>query len=385
MAETKESRTWRTRLRGGWGWLVLAVAALWLGYDLTRRLTGGSWHWSILLDLTPPLVLVLLPLTLLAASALASGRQRLVAAVLALLGVLPGLDQTGVNFSALCCAGRGAPAGAIHVVTWNTDQWGVGDKDPEAKFRLLKRQPADIYVLQEHSKEDTYKGELGYTQLFDDAKLRQEFPGYFIAERSEFVTISRFPIMAEPVFGPITAVPASASFDWKLLRDRVLRTDLLVDGHVLSLYNVHITLLLAKDVNPWSRLALDPNFDAYFRRKFQWRQEEVDAIANDLRANPHPALLTGDFNTTSSMSTIDPLRVMTTDATATDGQLLPVSWRVPSPEIFDWHNPLAGVPLPFWRIDWTFSRGPVTVDRYELRSSEGLSDHAVQDFWFSMP
>jgi endonuclease/exonuclease/phosphatase (EEP) superfamily protein YafD len=47
-------------------------------------------------------------------------------------------------------------------------------------------------------------------------------------------------------------------------------------------------------------------------------------------------------------------------------------------------NPMAGPPLPFWRIDWMFRGGPVNVHRYQLRSTESLSDHRPPDFWFSV-
>src|SRR6266568_1488788 len=140
------------RIRAGYGWFVLGAAALWLVYDLARRLSAGRWHWSILLDASPPLFLVGIPLVLLASSALARGRQRTLAAVIAVLGVLPGITQTGVNLDALSGARPTVPAGAIHVVSWNTDQFGMGNQDPEAKFTFLKQQNADLYLIQEHSK-----------------------------------------------------------------------------------------------------------------------------------------------------------------------------------------------------------------------------------------
>ena len=40
------------------------------------------------------------------------------------------------------------------------------------------------------------------------------------------------------------------------------------------------------------------------------------------------------------------------DATTASRHLLPMSWRFNAPMTFQWDSPLAGLPLPFWRIDW---------------------------------
>ncbi|BCJ50804.1 hypothetical protein Asp14428_22790 [Actinoplanes sp. NBRC 14428] len=257
----------------------------------------------------------------------------------------------------------------------------MSNEDPEAQYRFLRKQNADVYLLQEHVIWVPGTAEVGYFPVQDDAKLRAEFPGYHIARRSELVTVSRFPIVAQPLFGPAAELPSDAPFNEVFARDKTLRTDLRIGSRVLSVYNVHVTVPTAIDLN-----FLNPqvDMDSYYRRKFEWRQAEVRAVADDVRHNPNPSVISGDFNATSSMGTLDPLRAVTDDATRAGTQVLPLSWRFNAPMNFSWDSPLAGLPLPFWRIDWTFTRGAVAVHRYELVSSEWLSDHRPQDLWFSL-
>jgi len=368
-------------VRRWYGRALIGAATLWLTYNVVRRIATGRWHWSILLDSAPPMFLVAIPLLLLAASTAACGRRRRWAAAIALVGILPGIDQVGVNFAALHPGSRPIPPGAVHVFTWNTNYWGMSNVDPEAQFRFLRKQNADVYLLQEHVIWVPGTAEVGYYPVQDDAKLSAEFPGYYIARRSELVTISRFPIVAQPVFGPAARLPADAPFNEVFARDKTLRTDLRIGSRVVSVYNVHVTVPTAIDLN-----FLNPqvDIDTYYRRKFDWRQDEVRGIVDDLKRNPNPSVISGDFNATSSMGTLDPLRAVATDATDANRQLLPLSWRFNAPMNFQWDSPLAGLPLPFWRIDWTFTRGPVQVHRYDLTSAERLSDHRPQDLWFSL-
>ena len=110
----------------------------------------GRWHWSILLDSAPPVLLVLAPLVLAAAAAAACGRRRHWAVALAVAGLLPGVDQLGVYPAALLRDARPVPVGAVHLFTWNTNYWGMSNRGPEAQFAFLRRQNADVYLLQEH-------------------------------------------------------------------------------------------------------------------------------------------------------------------------------------------------------------------------------------------
>jgi len=367
-------------LRRVYGRAIIVLATLWLCYNLVRRIVDGRWAWSILLNSVPPLLLVLIPLLLLTLSALACGRRRQIAAVIAFAGLLPGIDQTGINWHALS-ASQTVPGGAIHIFTWNTNYWGMSNSDAEAQYRFMRSHNADVYLLQEHVIWIPGTGEVGYYRLDDDAKLAHEFPGYHIARRSELVTISRFPIVHTPRFGPAARLPAGAPFNQVFSRDKVLRTDMDVNGRTLSVYNVHVTVQTAIDLD---LLAGGMDFDTYYRRKFEWRREEVQGLVEDIKTNPNPQFVSGDFNSTTAIADLDELRSIASDATAHSRQILPLSWRFDAPMNFQWNSPLAGLPLPFWRIDWTFTRGAVKVHKYELISSQALSDHRPQQTWISL-
>ncbi|MFV2010288.1 MULTISPECIES: hypothetical protein [unclassified Micromonospora] len=123
-------------LRRWYGWLLIAAAVLWLGYNVVRRAATGRWHWSILLDAVPPVFLIAVPLLLLGLSAAACGPRRRWAAALALAGLLPGIDQTGVNLHALRPGDRPVPANAVHVVSWNTNYWGMSNEDSQGAAQV---------------------------------------------------------------------------------------------------------------------------------------------------------------------------------------------------------------------------------------------------------
>lgn len=384
-AKHAEDKVGRARLvsrflRLWYGRGLVALAGLWLCYAVTRWLVSGRWHWAILLDSAPPLFLVAIPIVLLLAGAAACGRRRRWVAGIAGSALLLGLPMSGFNWPALWHDQGPVPPGAVHVVSLNTQYWGQATS-VDRIYALLRRQNADLYLLQEHVGWTPGLGEQGYFRLDDDDRLRAEFPGYHIVRRSELLTISRFPIVAQPPVGPAIALDAdpNTTFPQRFLRDKVMRTDLQVGTKILSVYNVHVTVPLAPDnLNPFSGF----DFDAYFRRKFAWRQEEFRGLETDMAHNPHPKLISGDFNATASMRDLDRLRSMADDAIRANDDFIPLSWKFSAPAGFEWRS-VFNRPLPFWRVEWTFTVGPVTVHRYNFEPTDGISEHRIQDVWIS--
>ncbi|MFF1904358.1 glycosyltransferase [Kitasatospora sp. NPDC058218] len=367
------------RLRTWYGWSLIALAALWLFYAVLRRSVSGRWHWAILLDATPPVFLVAIPLLLLVASAAACGRRRRWAAALALPPLLLALvTGSGLNWPALWHGERTVPAGALHVVSFNTQYWAAST-DVDRLYDLVHRQNADVYLFQEHVVWQAGRGEDGYLRLDDDARLAAEFPGYHIARRGELLTVSRFPIVAQPAVGTGAELEPDAPFGRVFARDKVLRTDLQVGSKVFSVYNVHVTVPLAPDLDPFS----DFDFDSYFRRKFDWRRAEIRGLEQDLAGNPHQVLISGDFNASASMRDLDGLRDRADDAIRANNDFLPLSWKFSAPAGFDWDSAV-NRSFPFWRLDWSFTVGPVRVHRYDFRPTDGISEHRLQDLWLSL-
>ncbi|WP_066361845.1 endonuclease/exonuclease/phosphatase family protein [Herbidospora mongoliensis] len=322
------------------GRLVPIAAAAWLGFVILQRLLSGRfWLWLIP-DMVPPVIYLAAPVLLVVA-----GRFRRTTTILAAGSLLLGAGHGGLNVGA---ADQPPSAGAVRVFSWNTEYWHQDD-DPGAFYRFLKDQRADVYVLQE------YMGWVaGRPEPVDDLpRLRREFPGYHVAAEGELLTLSRFPITATRRVGPATALGPRPSWQEAFDLAKILRTDLLIGASTLSVYNVHIPVQAVLNVNPFAGL----------RSRSSHRDAQFRGLHADLDANPHAALVSGDFNSTGAMGEMRPLFDRMASANAADDSLYPTSWY-------------AGV-LPLWQLDWTFTDG-LEIHAYDLRDPRGQSDHRAQ-------
>ncbi|MFB7469529.1 glycosyltransferase [Kitasatospora sp. NPDC056184] len=377
--EPTRARRAARRLRTWYGRSLVGLTGLWLIYAFFRWSVSGRWHWAILLDAVPPVFLVGIPLFLLLAATAACGPRRGWALGLALPPLLLGLTTgSGLNWPALWHGERPVPAGALHVVSFNTQYWAAST-GVDRLYELIHRQNADVYLFQEHVVWQPGLGEDGYRRLDDDARLAAEFPGYHIARTGELLTVSRYPVVSQRSVGTGAALGPDPSFSRVFARDKVMRTDLQVGDTLLSVYNVHVTVPLAPDLDPFSGF----DFDSYFKRKFAWRQEEIRGLEADLKGNPNRTLIAGDFNASPAMRDLDGLKSLADDAIRANNDFLPLSWKYSAPAGFDWDSAV-NRPYPLWRLDWSFTRGPVKVHRYDFRSAEGISEHRLQDLWLSL-
>lgn len=358
-----------SRPRWCWGtWLAMVTASGWLGFTVAHRLLSGRiWLWT-LADLVPPAAFVVVPLGLLLVARLARPawwRVMLLAAAALALGV----DLAGIHPAALWH--REPPAGpeAVRVVSWNTEFWHQGD-DPDAFYRTLRAQDADVYLLQEYvfldSQEDPVE--------FDDvARLRAEFPDYQVIAYSELVTLSRLPVVAwraVDAAGWLSAAehslpppnPAFPSY-WTT---KTLRTDIRVGSGTVSFYNTHLPVPLAIDRSP-----VGSEFYRIIREQHGRRWANLRALTADLDANPEPVVLAGDLNASPAMSLLRPLTDRLVDASRALPSAYPGSWG------------FAGVPL--WRLDWVLTTPQVRVHRYRFADPAGLSDHPIQQLSISVP
>nr|WP_062330576.1 endonuclease/exonuclease/phosphatase family protein [Herbidospora sakaeratensis] len=326
------------------------AAAGWLGFVILHHLlTGRFWLWLIP-DLIPPALYVAVPVALLAAA-----RCRGRAALLAAGSLLLGAPHGGLNPAALLAPDGPPPAGVVRVFSWNTEYWHQDD-DPEAFYRFLTDQHADVYVLQEYLNwvDDRPR------EVDDLTALRREFPGYHVAAEGELVTLSRFPIVAaRPV-----VTPGGSSWQDAFDLAKILRTDLRIGSSALSVYNVHIPAQYVLNENPFT-----PRFYTELRSRSDRRDAQFRGLLADLAANPSPALVSGDFNSTGAMGELRPLFDRLTSANTANRSPFPTSWY-------------AGV-LPLWQLDWTFTTG-VTVHHSELTDPRGLSDHRAQSLAISL-
>ncbi|MER7166908.1 endonuclease/exonuclease/phosphatase family protein [Micromonospora sp. NPDC000207] len=356
--------------RGTVAWPV--VAGAWLLFVLSHTyLSGRAWWWN-LPDLLPPVALLVVPLLLVVVVAVAVRRRaRLVGLGLAVAALLLGWSGNGVVAATLWHRPPPAPADAVTVFAWNTWYWdellaigpdGERTRDPDRFYSYLHAQDADVYLLQEYL---YLTPELDPLPVDGLDRLRREFPGFHVAAVGELVTVSRYPIVREhPVdLRPFLDrrwpdLPPADSRLPEYHTVKTLRTDLLVGGRVLSVYNSHLHVPM---VGLPARRS-DTADDTLARHDL--RQADYRALAADVEDNPHPVLLAGDLNTSSAMRLLRTIPDRLVDASPALGSPYPVSW--------------ARYGLPLWRLDWLFTTDDVTVHRYLMVDPAGLSDHTGQ-------
>lgn len=338
------------------GRIIAGTAGAWLVFVVAHRLVSGRWWGWLLPDLLPPIAFVGVPLLLLALAPLARPWRR-PAAVLATAGLALGAGLAGLNPHALAGPAATAPAGALRIVSWNTSVWNHRDPRPEEFFRVLRSYAADIYLLQEYKPFDEVTG-----ACVDPGRLAREFPGYHITGRGELVTLSRLPVLATVAL-PVDP-PADAGWQTDYWEVKALRTDLRVGSGTLSVYNVH--MLVPLDLT-------SPLRRRFWQLRRDWdgrRQRQYAGLEADVRANPAPLVVAGDFNSSAAMGDLQPLGDRLTDVARANRSVYPTSW------------PLGRLPL--WRVDWAFASTAVLAHRYELIDHSAMSDHALQDLTVSL-
>ncbi|MEV0609403.1 endonuclease/exonuclease/phosphatase family protein [Polymorphospora rubra] len=359
------------RRRRRWGARVaFGAAGAWLVFVAAHRLLSGRAWWWNLPDLLPPLLFVAAPLLLLVLVPLARP-ARIWCAALLVAALALGWPVAGVNPATLWHRPAPAPPDAVTVFSWNTWYWdqmlatGPGGEpihDPDRLYRYLHAQAADVYLLQEFL---YFTPEWDPVPVADVDRLRREFPGFHIAVAGELLTVSRFPITLER---PLDVRPW-LDREWDDLPPadsampayhtvKTLRTDLLVDGRVVTFYNSHLHV----PVVGLPARAPDTADDGLARHDL--RQASVRALAADVADNPHPVVFAGDLNTSPAMRLLRTLPDRLVDATAALDSPYPVSW--------------ARYGLPLWRLDWLFTSADVDVHEYRMVPPDGLSDHSGQ-------
>jgi endonuclease/exonuclease/phosphatase (EEP) superfamily protein YafD len=354
--------------------VAVGAAVGWLVFTLLQRLISGLWWPWLLINLLPPYAFAVVPLLLLLlipATTLLSRTMRPKATLWIVLtsiaALVMGFPHSGINLWAFAGARGKVPATAIKVVTWNM---GFPDQalDPARVYSYLKSMDADVYLLQEHVYWDKRKGELGAIMPADGSLINSYFPHYHVAMRSEMLTISRFPMVAQPRVRPDSTNLNDSNTPYPIMfqKSKVLRTDLLVRGTVVSVYNVHISVQL----NP-SYSLFSTTYYSYVASRYGQRRKQLSGLVEDARSNRHPLLIAGDFNTSPSMPDIAPLQARFVDAIHANRSLYPTTWN----ELGLMH---------WWRLDWAFTTPDINVYRYTFPGARGLSDHRPQSLVISI-
>jgi endonuclease/exonuclease/phosphatase family metal-dependent hydrolase len=349
--------------------VALAVSLGWLLFVVTHRLASGRfWPWAVV-DLVPPLLFLAVPLLLLAVVPFARPIRWPIVAVIVLAGVL-GAGNSGVNYASLWYNAPPAPSHAITVVSWNTEYWdqdwrhGGQGFDPEF-YRYLRDLDADVYLLQEYIfLKPVFPLELSNVRAIDRVdRLQRELPGFHVAVAGSQITISRYPIVAHHGLdaGPwlpesLRELPEDLS-EFPDFDVETLRTDVLVNGEVVTFYNSHI-IQPHDDVRIYSSETRHATWEAFHRRvaSFQVLQADVDD-------NPHPVVVGGDLNGSPATGMLRLLPDRLVDRTPAINSLYPSTWEVGG------RNP------ELWKLGWLFTTPDVTVHEFTLVDPAELSDH----------
>ncbi|RPE38978.1 endonuclease/exonuclease/phosphatase family metal-dependent hydrolase [Streptomyces sp. Ag109_O5-1] len=345
------------------------VTVLWLVAVLVHTVLSGRWWPMLLPDLAPPFLYLTVPL-LLAAVALAGRLRRSApprrvtwtAVAAAALSLVLGWNSGGLQWRVLFHdPASGTPN--LRVVSWNTQYWGSGS-DRDRFYRTIRAQRADVYLLQEYI--TTHNDGATILPVDELAELRHYFTGYHIGIRGELVTLSRLPVVAERLVGPGAATEnRSTNWQTEFQEDKVLRTDVRVAGRTVSLYNVHVPVQVDLGVSP-----LSGRLYRLMHANERARKAQFAGLTAELRANHGPLLVAGDFNTSPAMGDLRTLRGMLHDAADAGDSLYPASWNNQA--------------VALWRLDWAFTDGPITTDRYRIDPMGGLSDHRAQVMSFTV-
>jgi endonuclease/exonuclease/phosphatase family metal-dependent hydrolase len=347
----------------GVAWLLLTVGQ--------RVLSGRVWWWSTA-DVAPPLLFAVVPLLLLGVAQLTRPvRWRLT--LVALVALVLGAGVNGFNLATLFYSPPPAPPGAISVVSWNTEYWDQdwsshGRHDSTDFYRYLSGQHADVYLLQEYAHLDLSLPDVfAQAQVIDATpQLRQWFPGYHYIAMGRDITLSRFPVVrvegvdSTPWLPPdLRQVPPAQRDHPQFYTTNAIRTDLMINGRVVSFYNVHL------DQPPAHYTMWKGATRAQARFNDAKRQASYRAIRAAVEADHNPIVFGGDLNTSPAMGIRRLLPGNLVDHTNALSSLYPFTWKARSLR-------------PWWRVDWLLTTPDVRVHHYEIVDTDRRSDHRMQ-------
>ncbi|RCX20057.1 endonuclease/exonuclease/phosphatase family protein [Anaerobacterium chartisolvens] len=348
------------KIKNPFGSTLRILSVLWLIFMFFHvMLTGKVFLWSFFGSI-PTFFFVIIPLAFLVCEVLGK-KKNVLALFMAAISLVMGFTQLDINLFRQ----KGGNAASdiykeIKIFNWNTECWDQ-NKDKDELYRFLKKQDADIYILQEYlygsidpQSPGIDKSRLfnicsavpgfppAYLEIDDTERMRKEFPGYYLAVNKQFVVISRFPIQA-----------SHADYS-----DQYSVNDIEIYGRAVRFFNVHM-LLHIEPVNPFTR-----HFYETMERRYAARRIGFDNLRRDIENTSMPYFISGDFNSTKAMGVMDMLTKDNTDAVKYSDELIPLTFNFKG--------------LKFWRFDYAFiprDNTNIQIKEYKGIYHQGLSDH----------
>jgi endonuclease/exonuclease/phosphatase (EEP) superfamily protein YafD len=235
------------------------------------------------------------------------------------------------------------------IVQFNTEFWEPRENIPSL-LRTISEQKADIYHFQEFIP-DVERNQLTPDTIKETLEtLQKELPEYSIIHSAELITATRFPVFAY----------------YEHPEDYYLRTDVWIDDTIVRVYNVHLPV----HIDPSYKLR---NIDVLFddlKSRFDLRQSALEAIYSDIESSERPFMITGDFNSSSSMRTLSYLNKITKDSAYTNTILPSATWGTKT--------------LRAWRIDYILGSDAINFASHSSNYLPEFSDHSMLIAEFSL-
>lgn len=353
--------------------MVIATAG-WAVFVVAHRLISGRTPMWAPFDMLPPFVFVVVPLVLIVITPFARPVRWRLLIVLAVTVVI-GTPVNGMNLRTLWYTPPRPPAGAIKVVSWNTEFWDLdwrtaGRETTPDFYTWLRSFDADVYLLKEYLRAKPEAASRAWTadlaiRVDATAELAREFSGYQVAVAGEQITLSRLPIVAHTGLDIQQYLPAEQRDVPPALADfaesftvETLRTDIQVGDRVVSFYN-------AQPHQPptqwqlWRSSARDAGRYNHNRRRASFR-----VLQQDIEANANPVVVGADLNTSPSMGSRRWLPSGLDDNRAALSSVYPITWNARGARL--------------WQIDWLLTGHGARVHRYQIPDASGRSDHLPQ-------
>lgn len=231
-----------------------------------------------------------------------------------------------------------APHGNLKIATFNTEYWHTSERE---LVDAVHYQDMDVVLFQEHLAK--HGKTWGPTDRI--AELKAVLKERVVDSEGEVVTVSKWPIVYRRAYsdgGP---------------DGQVLRTDLNIDGRIVSVYNMHLPVHLHLELlgNP---IAFYRDLKANAAR----RELTLKTVIDDISSNKNPVVVGGDFNASYAMNGAGWFRTHLSDAYAAAHCERPG-------DTFTMNKIMS------WRIDYIYVSKELTPTGYCTETRDDISDH----------
>ncbi len=322
---------------------------------------GEIYFWNFPASI-PTFFFVIVPLLFLVIEITLFKERKPVIIIIVVFSILIGSTQVDINIfkKSNDIIPQTEKLKELKVFNWNTGCWDQ-DKDKDSFYSFLKKQNADIYILQEYlynsallNKENIEPSKIfkvcniipGFTAdclAIDDTKrINKEFPGHYLMTVNQFVIISRFPIK-------------KYKLDYS---EQYAYADIDINGRVIRFFNTHM-LLHIEPVSP-----LRSYFYDALNRRYKARKIAFEDLEKDIKETTTDYFVSGDFNSTKAMGIMDTLFEDNIDASRFSDDHMPFTFEFKG--------------LKLWRFDYAFINKyskSLYIESMKTMSHQGLSDH----------